>query len=261
MKKEEIKAELASQEYKEELNRTWIMQQDMLNCLMFCFFNAGRDRENAPRNFTLRMIEGMIQSVTSMRLLAKDGFMNICKRELRYLLELSIKSCFIVRSRANVDFESQIKAFEKLLNSSNINPINRIRFDYFSEKVDAEFKDDVKRNYGLLCKYVHSSAHQIEEYVSLLNQGRGIGYEGTDMLKELNGLIEVTFSYVIVHLLHSVPQWVGGDFMVEDNGDSINWYFNQSRYISLIDSTYDYKHERQRKLAELASLRKEREKF
>lgn len=251
----DIQKELESKEYKYEFNRIVSMRQSMTNCLLFCFMNANRDQESAKRNFTLRLIDDLIQSVTSMEYLAKEGFMNVCKRELRYLLELSLKSCCIVNAAETSAFEDQIKKFEKMLNSSNINPITQLDIDYLTATQSAEFKTDVKRLYGQLCNYVHASTHQIQERNEQAEAGRSIGYEGTTALNELNSLIERTYAAVIVFLFNSIPQFVVGDFMVEDDGSINKWYFNQSKYVTIIDAHFDYKFERQNKLKKLADER------
>ncbi|MDB5141166.1 MAG: hypothetical protein JWR12_3082 [Mucilaginibacter sp.] len=255
MQKEEIFKELDSLEYRSEFNRIVSMRESMIDCFLFCFMNANRDQESAKKNFTLRLLEDLIQSVTSMEYLAKEGFMNACKRELRYLLELSLKACYIVNIADGGNFEHQIKNFEKILNSSNINPINTLSITYLSTHQASEFKADVKRLYGLLCKYVHASTHQIQEKVLQIENGRSLGHEGTAALQELNSLVERTYSTVIIFLFNSVPPFVVGDFLVEDDGSINKWYFNQSRYVTIIDAYFDYKFERQNKLQKLADER------
>jgi len=255
MNKTDIYAELDSPEYKDEMQKTISMRISMIECLLFCYMDTARDSESAQNNFMLRLFDDLIQSVTSVEHLARQGFMNNCKRELRYLLELALKANFIVRSAFSDDFESQVKKFEKMLNSSNINPINKLPISYLDQVQETEFKTSVKELYGFLCKYVHASTHQIQERVSLAAKGRTIGYEGTDALKELNGLLESVYSSVIVLLFNSLPQHVAGDFLVHEDGGIVNWYFNQSRFVAMIDTKFDYKYERQNKLKELTETR------
>src|SRR5687767_4779782 len=54
-------------------------------------------------------------------------------RELRYLIELSIKGCCDCCQFSKTNTEDKIEEYEKLLNSSNINPINSITFRYFDD--------------------------------------------------------------------------------------------------------------------------------
>ena len=206
------------------------------------------------------MIDDISQSIVSINSLAKDGISNTCFRELRYLIEVAIKSCFIVKNSNKETFVEQVKEYEKLLNSSNINQINTLYF-YYLENCSEDFKTEVKKLYGFLSKYTHASSHQLLERLDRNNTGRTIGYEGTYELNELNNTIEKVYSVVIVLIFHSVAQYVPGDFLVEQNGKTIDWYFTKSKYVSLIDEKFDYKFERQSILKELADERKRRVVF
>ena len=260
MNKSKIQEELNTKEYKDEWNRLLNMRKSIFFCLSFCYANSARDGVSGERNFFLRMIDDILQSVISIEIIAKEGISNTCRRELRYLIELSIKSCLIVNNTTKESFEDQIEEYQKLLNSSNINPINNLKFFYLKDKED-EFKTETKRLYGYLSKYSHSSSFQIKERLKKAEIGRTIGYEGIQDLRELNDDIEKVFSIVLVMIFHSVAQYVPGDFLVEPNGETINWYFNQSKYINLIDEEFDYKHERQSILDKLKKDRIERVKF
>lgn len=261
MDKAKIDEELNSDAYKDEWNRLLELRKSITDCLLFCCGNSIRDGVSGDRNFFLRMIDDITQSVVSIEIIAKEGILNTCRRELRYLIELSIKSCLIVNNTTKNTFEEQIDEYEKLLNSSNINPINSLTFSYLQPDHEDEFKTQVKRLYGYLSKYSHSSSHQIRERLTRVQIGRTIGFEGVQELKELNDDIEKVFAIVLVMIFHSVAPYVVGDFMVEPNGETVNWYFNKSKYISIIDQQFDYKHERQSILPRLKTERLERIRF
>ena len=260
MTKEELNKELESKEYKNELSRIFLLRNSLIQCLLFCYMNSIRDGVSQERNFFLRMVDDIFQSATSISLLAKEGISNTCLRELRYLIEVAIKSYFIVKNSQKLTFKEQIEEYDKLLNSSNINPINTLDF-YYLEDYSEEFKTETKRLYGFLSKYTHASSHQLLERLSRNDSGITIGYEGIKELKELNNSIEKVYSIVIVLIFHSVAQYVPGDFLVESDGRTVDWYFTKSKYISLIDEKFDYKHERQGILKELEIERKHRIKF
>ncbi|HEY1055796.1 MAG TPA: hypothetical protein VGE24_11690 [Emticicia sp.] len=261
MDKTKIDEELNSDAYKDEWRRLIEMRKSIIYCLSFCYTNSVRDGVSGERNFFLRMLDDITQSVISIEIISKEGIMNTCRRELRYLIELSIKSCLIVNNTSKHVFEEQIKEYEKLLSSSNINPINSLSFSYFQPDYEDEFKTEVKRIYGYLCKYSHSSSHQILERLRRAKIGRTMGFEGVQELKELNKDVERVYAVVLVMIFHSIAQYVVGDFMVEPNGQTVSWYFNRSKYINIIDQQFDYKHERQSILPKLKIERLERVSF
>jgi hypothetical protein len=261
MDKIEFDEELNSGDYKEEWRRLIEMRNSIIHCLSFCYMDSLRDGVSGEQNFFLRMIDDITQSVVSIEILAKEGILNTNKRELRYLIELSIKSCLIVNNTTKHSFKEQVDEYEKLLNSSNINQINILNFAYLQPDYEDEFKMEVKRLYGYLCKYSHSSSHQILERLARAEVGRTIGFEGVNELKTLNNDIEKVYVVVLVMVFHSIAQYVVGDFMVEPNGETVSWYFNRSKYINLIDQQFDYKQERQSILSQLKAKRIERISF
>lgn len=250
-----------SKEYTEEWNRFQTMKNCIIHCLLFCYYDSARDGISNVSNFFLRMIDDITQSVISIETLAKEGIVNTCKRELRYLLELSIKSCFIENNSTKTNFDKKIDDYENLLNSSNINPINKLTFHFFNESHSSDFKTKVKKTYGYLSTYTHSSSKQIIERLERSQKGKSIGFEGVDELRDLNENIEITFSLVIVMIFHCVTPHVVSDYLVESDGKTNNWYFSKSKFISLIDERFDYKSERQGKLKEIKELRKKKISF
>ncbi len=243
--------ELNSPKYKNAWGRFQTMRNCLLHCIIFSYHDTIRDGKSDKSNFFLRMVDDITQSTISIETLAKEGITNTCKRELRYLIELAIKSTIITKTSTKIGINEQIEEYKNLLNSSNINPLNKLHLDFFNEQDEKEFKTDVKKTYGLLSKFTHASAEQITERIGRAMNGKAIGFEGVDELQDLNELIEKVFSQVIVFIFNAVPQYVVGDYLVESNGGINNWYFKKSKYISLIDETFDYKHERQNKLEKL----------
>ena len=62
-------------------------------------------------------------------------------------------------------------------------------------------------------------------------------------------------------MMHSIPEYISGDWLVESNGKTIDWIFTKSKYIADIDSFFDYKHERKNQLKEITEKRAERIKY
>lgn len=256
MKKEDDAAEISM-----ELRRTTEMRRSVAHCLLFCYLDSNRDGVSGSENFFLRMIDDILQSVVAIEFLAREGMVNTCRRELRYLTELSIKSLVIVNGDSRNSFESQVSAYENLLDSPNINPINSLNFSLLGTTHQEDFKSQVKRIYGYLSKYTHSGAYQIRERLLRAEQGRSVGYEGFIEIQRLNDDIERVLAIVLVMVFHAVGEYVVGDYLVEEDGGTANWYFTRSKFISIIDEYFDYKFERQWRLDKLKAERLERIRF
>ncbi len=65
----------------------------------------------------------------------------------------------------------------------------------------------------------------------------------------------------IAATLALAPEWIVADYIVETDGTTRNFYFNQSKYINNIDKSFDYKHERKAILESLEKKRLERLSF
>jgi hypothetical protein len=67
-------------------------------------------------------------------------------------------------------------------------------------------------------------------------------------IAEVDRLVSRGYAASLVLLLHSVPHYVAGDWLVDSDGCAVDSYFLASRFIAGIDRSFDYKAERQKKL-------------
>lgn len=251
--------ELESPEYTKQLRRHKDMWLSFSEFLSFCKMNFSRAGNVAKRHFFLRVLDDFLQSSVAINYLCREGIHHTCRRELRYLLELSVKACLISQKSEDPElaFEGQIQEHKSILKKSEFNLINSIQFKLLSERSAEEFKSDVKRMYGVLSAYTHSTPFQVSERLSSEQSGVTIGYEGAEELRGLNEHAQLTYSYISTLLAHSIEEWVLGDFLVLSNGGRNLWYFRKSKYIAVLDERFDYKHERQKNLQRILSDRRE----
>jgi hypothetical protein len=254
---ESLREELESPEYLEQLSRHEVIWRSLGMYLSFCKMNFSRAGDIARRHFFLRVLDDFLQSVVAINYLCREGIHHTCRRELRYLLELSVKACLISqKSKASeLAFEDQIDEHKNILKKSEFNLINSIEFKLLTEQSAEEFKKDVKRMYGVLSAYSHSTPFQVSERLGREKAGKTIGYEGTEELRDLNEHAQLTYSYIATLLAHALEEWVLGDFLVESNGERNPWHFRKSKYIAMLDERFDYKHERQENLQRIKSDR------
>lgn len=254
---ESLREELESPEYLEQLSRHEVIWRSFVMYLYFCKMNFSRAGDIARRHFFLRVLDDFIQSVVAINYLCREGIHNTCRRELRYLLELSVKACLISQKSeaSELAFEDQIDKYRNILKKSEFNLINSIEFKLLAEQSAEEFKKDVKRMYGVLSAYSHSTPFQVSERLGREKAGKTIGYEGTEELRDLNEHAQLTYSYIATLLAHALEEWVLGDFLVESNGERNPWHFRKSKYIAMLDERFDYKHERQENLQRIKSDR------
>ncbi len=167
----DINEELSSDAYKYEESRLLDITNSLLRCLFFTNVNCSKNASMRDKHFFLFLIDDIYQSIAGIKTLALEGIRNSCRRELRFLLELSLNGCYIAQRYSENSIEEQVKEYEKVLKDTNVTKIRDIEFVMFNEEKKADFITSFKRWYGYTCNYVHSSRHQIEERLRLYTEG------------------------------------------------------------------------------------------
>ena len=243
------------------IERTGYICRSFLFGLFFIVEDTARDPSYIENHLLSYTAQDFLQSAVSLPLLIQQGIHNVCRRELRFILEMSIKLCFIQQQQYESNVTSKLESFKSTLDSSSISVKNHISLEMIPPGERNTFLQDVGRLYGETSNYVHLTTTQILERIKLVNQGYTSGKESPTEVEALNSVIARGLACSLVFLLHSVPSYVAGDLLVNEDGSTPNWFFAESKYIALIDEYFDYKHERQSNLENIKALRQKRVSF
>lgn len=238
------------------LRQTDHLVRSYLAGLSFLIKDASRDPSFSDNHLLSFLAQDVLQSTISVVALATEGMLNVARRELRFLLEASIKICFVQRASYGSSVEDKLAEFDKVLSSQRISIKENLDLDMLPEGLRPAFAEEVGRLYGFSSAYVHLTPAQILASIGAAEAGVSAGKERPTDVEALNGIAERVMAASLVLLLHSVPSWVAGDWLVERDGASIDWHFMGSRFIAGIDSHFDYKHERQATLEAIQRGRK-----
>ncbi|TCA62723.1 hypothetical protein E0J16_00095 [Rhizobium pisi] len=227
-------------------------------------FIAGAVTQGDPKfkdNHLLRpLLQDLIESAFSLSILAREGMHSVVTRELRFIVEASLKLCFVQQRSYQTSIAQKLETFRKELESPRI-PLRDVKLSMLSADTIRDFTEEAGRLYGRTSSYIHWSASQIQERMKQLENGNSIGRESPGTVQGSNDLIRRSLAASLVLIYHSVPEYVAGDTMVEKSGKTIDSYFMQSRYLAEIDAYFDYKHERQKSLSEIKESRASRIAF
>jgi hypothetical protein len=243
------------------LRQTDLIVRSFLTGLSFVVQDTGRDPKFLGNHLLSYLAEDILQSAIAVIALTAEGLLNVAKRELRFLIEASIKICFVQRESYGSSVEEKLEAFQKVLSSQRISIKENLRLDLLPDTLRAQFADEVGRLYGLTSAYVHLTPQQILERIAAADAGVTPGRERPADVDALNEIAERAMAVSLVLLFHSVPDWVAGDWFVDGDGSSTRWHFQGSRFIAAIDGHFDYKHERKERLDEIRRLRHHRVRF
>jgi hypothetical protein len=222
---------------------------------------SARDPEYANRHLLRFLAQDLLEAAVSAEMLAYEGVHRVIMRELRFLLEASAKLAAVQQSSFASTVDEKLKEFDEELKSHRISVEKAVDLYFYDDAMKRDFIEEVGRLYGVSSGYVHWTPNQIRERIDALNDGRVAGQETVEDIDKLNRFMSRAFSASLVLLLHSVPSWVAGDWLVERDGSTTEWYFTKSRYIAAIDATFDYKHERKNNLQEVQNARSSRISF
>jgi hypothetical protein len=221
----------------------------------FIVHDAARDQDFKTTHLLSYLAQDYIESAISIIVLAMEGVHNVARRELRFLIEASIKICFIQQKSYKSLIEEKLKEFDRELSSQRISMKQNLLLSLLPENLRDDFCDEVGRVYGLTSNYVHLTPTQIEERIAAVDAGRTAARVNADDIKALNELLSRGLACSLVLLFHSVPSWVAGDWLVDGDGSSNEWYFGRSRFVAGMDSEFDYKAERSKRLSEIQAKR------
>ena len=102
---------------------------------------------------------------------------------------------------------------------------------------------------------------QILERIDAVDAGRRSGRENAADIEALNALLSQGLACSLVFLFHSVPSWIAGDWLVEEDGSTVKSYFMGSRFLAGMDGYFDYKHERKKRLVKIRAKRQRKITF
>ena len=105
-------------EYTSEIDILTNINKDFLAALFFCINDTGRDSKFWDNHLLSYISQDIIQSCFSIYWLAKEGVTNPCKRELRFLLEIIIKQCYIEQQLPLASVTEKLDQYSNLINSS-----------------------------------------------------------------------------------------------------------------------------------------------
>jgi hypothetical protein len=244
-----------TEELRAELNTTHFICAEYLRALRFTTGDTARDPDYHDNHLLSYLAQDFIESAHAIPLLVEQGIHNVALREARFILEAHIKLCYVQQQEYRSDVQQKLSSFEQVFDSSKIAVKKDVELNLLPEVSRAAFQEETGRLYGGTSNYVHLSRAQIDGRIARVDAGRTAGKESVADVAAVNVMLSRVFAGALVFLFHSVPQYVPGDWFVEYDGSTVDWYFTRSRYIALLDSSFDYKHERQERLREIIVAR------
>ena len=229
--------------------------REYLSAMRFIVGNSARDPAFTSTHLLSYISQDFIESAGSIAFLAQSGSLSVPKRDLRFIIESSIKLCYVHQKNYRSTTDEKLKQFDKELSSPSISIKRDLNLWMIPEPLRSDFEEELGRLYGKTSTFVHLTPTQIAQRIAAVDAGRMIGFESPAEVDELNSLLSRGFAASLALLFHSVGDYVAGDFLVDSDGATIDSYFLASRFIAGMDQYFDYKSERQERLIEVQATR------
>jgi hypothetical protein len=161
----------------EFIRETQYIARSYLGGLSFIVMDTARDPKSAANHLLSCLSQDLLQSEVSISALVTDGLLNVARRELRFLIEASVKIAAVQQASYVSTIEDKLTAFDKPLKSPSISIKSRIKLNLLPARCLADFDEEVGRLYGLTSNYVHLSPVQISQSIKAAAAGVTAGNE------------------------------------------------------------------------------------
>lgn len=108
---------------------------------------------------------------------------------------------------------------------------------------------------------MHLTKRRVDEKLELREKGVTLGFETSDMLKDVVSDVHGVCSIVMVLTFETIGPSFTGDILVDNLDQLDDWAFHASGYVALVDAYYDYKYERKDKIDQHVQRRQQRVRF
>lgn len=239
---------MASQEYQQEVKYSSRFTWDFLNALRICWFYSSRGGSIYDNSVVIRSTDDLVQSTLAASALLRNGMHTPIKRELRYIIESSVKNLYVDQQmEARKPLPSLVERLDFLhdhVDRSSIDVREHLQLAAFDGPTRKQFIDELNDVYRDCCAYVHPSRRQIEERLDLADQGRSSGFETAEELRGIARLMFRIYDMALTLYFHAFGLSMTGDVFINAFDDRPDWKFHKGKYVKLVSAHFDYKAER-----------------
>ncbi|MHB9152956.1 MAG: hypothetical protein ACYC2S_09885 [Spirochaetales bacterium] len=234
---------LKSQEFIQGTKYLRSITKDFINALRSISFYSTSAGDLYHDFFFMRVIDELIESAIAISMLSEQGIYNPLKRELRYLIELSVKSVGVDYLMMGKSIEEKTTFLETSVPNSSIEFIDNYSLP-FDESGNDQFRSEIKDFFYKACAYVHPSGKQFKERLERVKKGTYIGFDTAKMLTENNILVFRAFDMILTLMYHGFGESMSGDLFIQFFDNEKLWKFHKGKYVSTYSHLFDYKAER-----------------
>lgn len=242
---------MASQEFQQEVRYSSRFTGDFLDALRTCWFYSSRGGSIYENSLVIRSTDDLVQSSLAASMLLRNGMHTPIKRELRYIIESSVKNLHVDQQmeqrRPLPSLAERIDFLHNHVDRSSIDMREHLQLAAFDAPIRKQFIDELNDVYRECCAYVHPSRRQIEERLELAELGRSSGFETAEELRGIARLMFRVYDMALTLYFHGFGLSMTGDVFINVFDEQTDWKFHKAKYVKIVSKHFDYKIERMSK--------------
>lgn len=250
-----------SDEYRSEIRFLRRTVQDLIHSLRLCEIAASRWQEFGDNYLLPRHFDDIVEAALTAQLAIENGALNPARRELRYMLEVAVNIAYVDEIRAKDSFDERIAYYKgKGVKKSNVDHVFDLSLRLLGDYKES-FAISVRNAWVRASNYVHLTKRRIDEKLRLREEGVTLGMETVAMLRDIVSEVHEVCSIVVTLTFETIGPSFTGDLLVDSLDEQEEWAFHANEYIAIVDSYFDYKHERRARLEQIAQRRESRIRY
>lgn len=219
-----------SQAYKQASKYMKTLIEDFKKGLILISMAATREYKTYKDSPLMFGVTDLLGSVIAIDIVSSEIMLNAPKRELRYMLEATIKYAAVDQICKDKTLEEKLDFLYTKIPRSSISPIDELN------GLTEIMVTDTKELYSLLSQFTHPSKKQINEYKLQFEKG-DLGFETHKELDSFNRVLFRTFDILLYLTLKNMGYYVSKDvfYVLKDYE---NWKFFKGKYVKTLPNKY-----------------------
>lgn len=233
-----------SQGFETASRRTAALVSDYALGLQSIFMMSTRWGGYRQARLSLRMHDLFLESAISTLSMVREGMLNPARREMRFLLEASVKAwwCDSVEPGGNIDAKLQF-----------LDDLGAARFREVVETIEPRMLDPTTKGalvqlvtnlYARLSTHVHASTGGIGVDLRRFEKGQYAGFETIADVNRVNHLFAQVLDVSLAASFEAFDIGLVGDIFVASLDEQPKWAFHKTTLVAAISRHFDYKAER-----------------
>lgn len=203
---------------------------------------------------TLRVKPHFVQSMMAAASLVKEGMLDPARRELRFLVEASVKTLWLDRGgeRTNgapdagsFDVTRKVATLDDLGSRKFGGIVSELEFGLLPDDAVATYRQTATDLYSKLSTYTHVSSANVKRDLANFDRDWSFDFETIQDVEAIAQLAKRVLDLALASHFEAFDHGLVGDVLVNVFDDEPRWLFRKTPLVGAIDRHFDYKAERQ----------------